>query len=140
MPLGGKRYFMGRPKGSHNKPGSKLCRRWRKTILEAIGLAKGVDEACRLAGIQNGTIYSALKNDPEFREQWYKAMDDSVIILEAEAYRRASKYSDFLLWKLLTARTKGKYGVDTGAAGRTDEPTKVELNITVKDPNQGSIT
>ena len=128
---------MGRPKGSKNKPGSKLCGKWKKIVLEAVGLAKGVDEACRLAGISNANIYYALKNDPEFNEQWHKAMDDSLKILEAEAYRRAAKYSDFILWKLLTTRSKGKYG-ETGAAERTDTPTKVDLNITVKDKTSES--
>ena len=92
----------------------------------------GVRKACELAKIANHAVYRELRANPEFLKEWQEALDRSVVILEAEAVRRASVCSDFLLWKLLSCRLKSRYG-EAGSVGSTGVTPNIELNINVRD-------
>lgn len=105
---------------------------WKKKVLDHVQAYTGVRKAAELAGVSISAVYNELRNDPEFREEWYRRMDESVTLLEAEAIRRASMGSDYLLMKLLQARAKGRYGENTGQATENVVVTpSVTLNICV---------
>lgn len=118
-------------KGTKQTKSPRRCKRWRDKILEYIALGMGVRESCDLTGISNTLVYRELRSSDDFRKKWEDAIDRSVVILEAEAVKRAASHSDFLLWKLLQARAKGRYG-DAGIMN-ADAARRIELDIKVRD-------
>ena len=107
---------------------------WKEKVLQHVQACLGVRKACELAGVSVSNVYSELRNNPEFKAEWYRRMDESVTVLEAEAVRRASMGSDYVLMKLLQARAPGRYGEKTGQAteGVAITP-NINLNITVSN-------
>ena len=107
---------------------------WKEKVLDHVQACLGVRKACELAGVNVNAVYRELRNNPEFKAEWYRRMDESVTVLEAEAVRRASMGSDYVLMKLLQARAKERYGGQTGQAteGLTITP-NINLNISVSN-------
>ena len=105
---------------------------WKEKVLNHVQACTGVRKACELAGVSISTVYQELRENPEFKAEWYRRMDESITVLEAEAIRRANMGSDYVLVKLLQARMKERYGEKTGQAteGLTITP-NINLNITV---------
>jgi len=106
---------------------------WKPKVLEYIALGLGVRKACELAGVHNNAVYRELRANPEFLKEWQEALDRSVVILEAEAVRRASVCSDFLLWKLLSSRLKSRFGETGSNIGGVGVTPNIELNISVRE-------
>lgn len=120
------------------KPGQPVryrkTKQWKEKVLDHVQACTGVKKACELAGVSVSNVYAELRSNPEFKAEWYRRMDESVTVLEAEAVRRASMGSDYVLIKLLQARMKERYGEKTGQAteGLTITP-NINLNITVSN-------
>jgi hypothetical protein len=94
----------------HHPFAPKRGKQWKKKILQYIALGYGVKEAAKCAGCSDTLVYAELHRNPEFVREWHAALDSSIVLLEAEAVKRATKYSDFLLWKLLSSRQNSRYG------------------------------
>jgi hypothetical protein len=119
--------------GSTNQHSPRRSKQWKRVVLEGVAQGLTVKKACEVAGIHNTLVYRELKNDPEFRAAWTEMLDMSIVCLEAEAVRRAATTSDFLLWKILSARNKERYG-DGSAVGATNrDPIKVEITVRDED-------
>jgi len=108
---------------------------WKEKVLAEVQACRGVHKACDLAGVSLAMVYKELRENPEFRAEWYRRMDESVVVLEAEAVRRASMGSDYVLMKLLQARAKGRYGNEEGLKAETHTIVpNITLNISI--PNE----
>jgi hypothetical protein len=100
---------------------------WRPAFLEALAGSANVRAACAAAGVGRSTAYDHRGRDGRFAEAWDDALDEACDVLEAEARRRAVKwterpvyqggervgavreYSDTLLIFLLKANRPEKY-------------------------------
>ena len=120
------------------------CRRkvYKQCFLRELAKGKSPAHAAQVAGLARSTAYLFRSQDPEFARQWLEASAEGVDRLEDEAYRRAvegvkrpvfhggkkvgeiTKYSDFLLGKLLRRRRPEVYGL------RHDPTTRVNARIT----------
>ena len=97
---------------------------YKQCFLRELAKGKSPAHAAQVAGLARSTAYLFRSQDTEFARQWLEASAEGVDRLEDEAYRRAvegvkrpmfhggkkvgeiTKYSDFLLGKLLSRRTK----------------------------------
>lgn len=61
----------------------------RELFLDMLAETGNVTKACASADIGHTTVYQWRKDDPEFAEQWDRALDIAADILELEARRRA---------------------------------------------------
>ncbi|MEX0755882.1 MAG: hypothetical protein WD739_09450 [Actinomycetota bacterium] len=97
-----------------SKPAPKKRReaepKWHARFLEVFRDTGNVRLAAQEAGVNRTTVYFARNNDREFRITMDEARDDAVDLLEAEAWRRATKGgSDTMLTFLLKANNPEKY-------------------------------
>ena len=115
---------------------------YKQCFLRELAKGKSPAHAAQVAGLARSTAYLFRSQDPEFARQWLEASAEGVDRLEDEAYRRAvegvkrpvfhggkkvgeiTKYSDFLLGKLLGRRRPEVYGL------RHDPTTRVNARIT----------
>jgi hypothetical protein len=104
---------------------------WREKVLEHVQACLGVRKACELSGVTMACVYKELRENPEFRAEWYRRMDESVVVLEAEAVRRAAMGSDYVLMRLLASRASARYG-DGQLSGETHTITpNINLHISI---------
>jgi hypothetical protein len=122
----------------------------KAAFIEALAELGRVDLACKRSGLPRSTLYKQRKVDAKFAKAVDAAVDESVILLEDEAHRRAVKgtkkpvyylgqkigeiaeYSDTLLIFLLKARRPDVYrerwtGELTGADGAPLQPAVIYL-------------
>lgn len=62
---------------------------WKPIFLQALALVPVVAHACKAAGIDRTTAYSARDHNEDFAKAWDDAMENGVDEAEAEAFRRA---------------------------------------------------
>ncbi len=102
--------------------------RRRRLFLAALSETAIVAEACRAGGAARGSFYRWRYDDPDFAEDWNRALDIGLSTLEDEAIRRARdgvaapvfyggvqvatvrRFSDRLLMFLLKAHRPDIYG------------------------------
>jgi hypothetical protein len=81
----------------------------REKFLTALAGHGIVGEACRDAGISKNAAYEWRRDDPDFAQDWEKALDQSTEKLERIAVDRAVKQSDSLMQFVLKARKPETY-------------------------------
>lgn len=120
-PAGKRKKQAGRAKGS-----SDVFKQAK--FLGAYSAVGNIHAAAKLSGVDRGTHYGWLRNDPTYRERFEEAKAEAVEVLEEEARRRAvvgveepvgwhqgraggvvRKYSDTLLIFLLKGANPEKY-------------------------------
>src|SRR6266496_1399802 len=75
--------------------------RWQKAFLTALEKTGSVTEACAAAKISRVWAYECRKENPQFAEEWERALERGADALIDEARRRAFAGSDLLLMFLL---------------------------------------
>lgn len=83
---------------------------WMPAFLAALRNSANVRAACQAAGVSRQMTDKARIKYPRFAAAWTLALEDAIDTLEAVAWDRARKQSDYLLWKLLASLRREKYG------------------------------
>ena len=83
---------------------------WMPVFLLALRNSANVRASCQAAGISRKEAYKRRGNSARFKDAWDEALDDAIDTLEAVAWKRAREQSDFLLWRMLAANRREKYG------------------------------
>lgn len=83
---------------------------WMPAFLAALRNSANVRASCQAVNITRANAYKARASSARFRTAWDDALADAVDVLEAVAWDRARKQSDWLLWKLLQAHRRDFYG------------------------------
>jgi len=109
------------------RPRTRQPLAWVEPFLDALAQGVCLREACRIAGVSPGTVYSRRRNSEEFCSEWDRAVELGTQLLEQEATRRAyfgvekpvfykgeqcgstQEYSDTLMMFMLRARRPEVY-------------------------------
>jgi hypothetical protein len=83
---------------------------WMAGFLAALRNSANVRASADLVKIGRRYVFKAKKKYPRFAVAWDEAVEDAVDTLEAVAWQRARTQSDYLLWRLLAANRREKYG------------------------------
>lgn len=83
---------------------------WMEAFLAALRNSANVRVACQAARVSRALPYKARKQSARFAAAWEDSLEDAVDTLEAVAWTRARTTSDYLLWRLLAANRREKYG------------------------------
>lgn len=83
---------------------------WMAPFLVALRNSANVRSACRMAEVSRQHAYRARDKYKQFAATWDDCFEDAVDTLEAVAWDRARKQSDYLLWRLLATNRREKYG------------------------------
>jgi hypothetical protein len=77
----------GRPKGSKSVGSGE----WKQLFLTALQNFPNIRAACQKAGISRSLAYKARSLDPAFEDEWIKAIQDGVDVIEATLMARAMR-------------------------------------------------
>lgn len=83
---------------------------WMPKFLLAFRESANVRESCDAAGISRTQAYKWRSKSARFRNAWDDAAEDAFDLLEKVAWTRAQDSSDMLLWRLLAAARREKFG------------------------------
>lgn len=83
---------------------------WMPAFLAALRNSANVRASCQAAQIDRRFVYRARDKYTRFAAAWDDALEDAIDTLEAVAWQRARAQSDYLLWRLLAANRRDKYG------------------------------
>ena len=86
-----------------------ITERKKLSFLRAISKSPNISLACKGAGISRETAYHWKRIDEDFSRSWDNSIEDSIDLLENEAFRRAKESSDVLAIFLLKAHRPQKY-------------------------------
>jgi len=82
---------------------------WMPAFLESYIVKGNIYEASLEAGVSSSVVRKAIRDNPQFKEEFDDAQSDFADRLEGEAGRRALSDSDMLLEKMLKAHKPDKY-------------------------------
>ena len=82
---------------------------WRSAFLKALAKTPNVSLAAKAAGVSARTAYNHRDDDPVFAEQWLDALNRSVDVVEATAFRLASEGEPRLIEFILKAHRPQLY-------------------------------
>jgi hypothetical protein len=83
--------------------------KWQPLFLRALAKTPSVTFSARAAGVARRTVYAHREQNPEFREKWDDALNQSLDILEHKVYQRALKDDAQLAMFMLKAHRPSVY-------------------------------
>jgi hypothetical protein len=93
----------------------------REAFLRTLGECGNVTLAAQAAGLSRAQVYVMRERDPEFAEQWLRALELGVSALEDSAMKLAHEGNERLIMFLLAAHRPEKYS----------QKSSIEINASV---------
>lgn len=82
---------------------------WQRAFLKALAKSPNVSLAAKAAGVSARTAYNHKDDDPEFASAWLAALNKSVDVVEATAFKLASEGEPRLIEFILKAHRPAIY-------------------------------
>jgi hypothetical protein len=122
----------GRPKGSKSVGSGE----WKQLFLIALQNFPNIRAACQKAGISRSLAYKARLLDPAFADEWIKAIQDGIDVIEATLMARAMKSDTtagiFLLKNLRPEVYGENVNVNVSGSLTVEEVRQAQTSLTAK--------